>query len=504
MHPFRVRNAATQLSDFRGEVTILGTQRALWRAQTRLLDRSPLNLAFGLLLDGPLALDALERALRGIVARHEPLRTEFGAAAGELSAGILPEARIDLTRVDLTSLAPELQDEYVRRECSRVAADCIDSAPLMRARCLLLEPDRHALLLNFNHIAVDGWSLEIFGREVETLYSAALANAASSLPPLPCPQLSGILEEEQRWRSGNLFSREIEQRRRDFRSLDMTAVAPFGMRAPFTYHMRRRVFPLSSTQLAGLQRSADRVSATLFAVLLAAVAKTLCHHLGLPEIVLGTLIANRNNALAHRLLGAHYSGTAVRIRVPSESAATEILQDVRLALLGAVGQRLDVDNIAYLLGEAVGAGEPLTPACHVVMDRFPLHRVALEDVTVHPIDSLLCASQANDADQDHVMQTCSSGDFVIFLRRFGTLAGLNIFWNPARVPTADSIIDGLLRELQSLATASEDRATPPSLEQPCLAAAGESTAVRPGSWIPAVPAVDALSPWPLLGVGPTD
>ncbi|WP_407056310.1 condensation domain-containing protein, partial [Paenibacillus dendritiformis] len=50
--------------------------------------------------------------------------------------------------------------------------------PLLRARLLELQPDRHLLLFDMHHIISDGASMELFLRELAQLYEGA------ELPPL--------------------------------------------------------------------------------------------------------------------------------------------------------------------------------------------------------------------------------------------------------------------------------------------------------------------------------
>src|SRR6185369_9771560 len=53
------------------------------------------------------------------------------------------------------------------------------------ASLLRLADDDHVLLLTLHHIAVDGWSLSLFWRELAQLYAAGCRNAQAGLPELP-------------------------------------------------------------------------------------------------------------------------------------------------------------------------------------------------------------------------------------------------------------------------------------------------------------------------------
>jgi hypothetical protein len=469
---------------------ILRTQRALWKQQSRTRDLSALQLRYALLLDGPFDADCLERALQDLVARHEPLRTSFHGQPHHLHAEVMDEAAFTLERSGCDRSETSLSGGDLRSAVARFFEQRIDAGAALRSGCIQLEPDKHLLLLNFDHTAVDGWSLEILCREAELLYAAHLARCRPNLPPLPDDQLREIDLTEAAWRASEDFQRERRERQRNFSGLTPAAILPFGQPLRGLQKLRRRVLPLSPELLSSLRQTAARTSCTLFSIILTATACALCQTMRLPEIVLGTLVVNRATPLAQRVLGAHYGGTALRIRAAPAGSAADVLVQVRETLLAAVGHRLDVDALADLLAESAGAAQPLAPTCHVVMDRFPLHRLRLEDLTVIPVDSVRSVTTGVTALHDVSIPACAPADFVIFMRQLGAGGALSAFWDPERVHLAETLIASVMRHLQSLAGLPE---TPPNRVEP---AAG--TTVTFPDCSPSCPVVDVLSPWPLL------
>src|SRR5438105_1842125 len=77
-------------------------QQRLWLVH-ELDPTSPVyNIAIAYHFRGPLDADALERALRQVVQRHESLRTTFAVADGRPAQVVAPETDVSLRRVDLT------------------------------------------------------------------------------------------------------------------------------------------------------------------------------------------------------------------------------------------------------------------------------------------------------------------------------------------------------------------------------------------------------------------
>jgi len=196
---------------------MLSAQRALWNLRSTLPDPTVLNLAFGFLLDGPFDRRSMERALRDLVDRHEPLRTAYAGPGQGPTAEVLPHSPFALEYEDLSGVRSGPYAAGLLEHFKQALHYRIESPPLVRARCLLLEPDRHLLLMVFDHLAVDGWALELVGREIEQLYSARLAGSSPPLRPLGVGQIEPVEREAGVWAQGPRARAESEQRRREYR-----------------------------------------------------------------------------------------------------------------------------------------------------------------------------------------------------------------------------------------------------------------------------------------------
>jgi condensation domain-containing protein len=61
----------------------------------------------------------------------------------------------------------------------------LERGPLMRAWLARAGPEDAVLSVTFHHIVVDGWSMDVFARELGELYGMAVRGRPCSLPPLP-------------------------------------------------------------------------------------------------------------------------------------------------------------------------------------------------------------------------------------------------------------------------------------------------------------------------------
>src|SRR5262249_59869070 len=105
------------------------------------------------------------------VERHESLRTVFAERGGVARQEILPAttARARL-RLSLTSTT-EADLSTALREAASVGFDLGCDLPL-RAHVYALSSTEHVLLLVLHHIAGDGWSLGVLGRDLGIAYGA--------------------------------------------------------------------------------------------------------------------------------------------------------------------------------------------------------------------------------------------------------------------------------------------------------------------------------------------
>jgi len=469
---------------------MLLTQRALWKLRSTIPDPTVLNLAFGLLLEGPFDRTSMEWALQELVRRHEPLRTVYSGSVDCPVAEVAPDVDMALEYEEVSGTSGHSRFAGLLNRFREMLHCPIDAPPLLRARCLHLEPDQHVLLLVFNHLAVDGWALELFGREAEQLYAARLARTASPLPALRVRQLQAVEREWETWRGGSQAQAELEERRREFTKLSGRAVLPFGSVNRSAGTLRRRVLAVPQDVLKAWRASSTRAGLTLFPAVVSAVAVAICRQFGLQEVVLAALIANRHSTTAQRVLGAHYGATALRVAGAEGTAITDVMNKVVDRLLAAMSHRLDIGTLTELLGQCAGASEPLVPSCVVVMDRHPMNRLLLEDVKVTPLSTLAVDSRRLHNDLD--LSVTPGADLVVFLRHFADSAGITIFWDPARIPAIEALIDEIAGALKLLGGGLQRDAPHLELEQGVTACALDQD-----GWTAAVPGVDALSPLPL-------
>ncbi|WP_211230608.1 condensation domain-containing protein [Inquilinus limosus] len=340
------------------EMPLSLAQQRLWLAERLAGEaaRSAYNLTGQLRLTGPLSRPALERALAGLLARHEILRTGYpegtdGVPVARVEASIaLPLPEIDLTTLDPVRREARLAE--IETEEARWPFD-LAAAPLLRATLLRLGPAEHSLLLSLHHIVADGWSIGVLIDDLGALYRAALDHGPADLAPLPVQYLDYAL-----WQRRLLQGETLETQKAFWRDrlagvphrLDLPADFPRPSAASQAGDSLR--FTLPGPLVARLEALGHARGGTLFMVLLAAF-ETLLHRLtGATDFVVGTDVAGRPRRELDRLAGFFVNVLPLRARPARTMPFSELLDRVREDSLQAFEHPLlPFDQIV----EAVGA-----------------------------------------------------------------------------------------------------------------------------------------------------
>jgi amino acid adenylation domain-containing protein len=320
-------------------------QERLWLINQKQPNDLSYNIPVSFLIEGALDVAALNQSLGAIINRHQSLCTRFVTTArGEPVQTISPEADFCLPVVATRS------DEISRHfeEHLKHTFD-LSSGPVIVAKLLRLDPQKHVLLLNVHHIVADGWSIEgILFSELHKCYQAYCENKQPVLAPLGLQYVDFAYWQRQQdfsaalayWQ-GNLANYED--------SLEMPTDFPRrpqpGKRsAAFVYR-----YPSEFSTSLGLFSQTHRC--TLFMVLLAGFGLVVNRYTGKDDICLGTTTSGRTLPGLEGLIGFFINILPLRIQIDEELCVAEYIEAVRkLILSGFDHQLVPFERILYSLG----------------------------------------------------------------------------------------------------------------------------------------------------------
>ncbi|HEU0077457.1 MAG TPA: condensation domain-containing protein, partial [Longimicrobiaceae bacterium] len=287
-------------------VPLTFSQKRIWFLEQLEPETRIYNDVAGLRLVGELDPHALDAALRGVVDRHESLRTVFVEEGGEPVQVVLRDHGVRLDRRDLSHLPEEERLAAVRRIADEVTYAPFDLArgPLLRPTLLRLGERDHALLLPQHHIITDGWSHGIFWRELLGLYNALAGGRPSPLPPVPL-QYGDFAVWQQEHMARGALERQMEYWRERLRGAPALIALPTDRPRPAeqTYRGASYDFTVPEEVSARLDALAQREGATLFMAVLAVLAALLGRYAGEEDVVIGSPIANRTRPELEDVVG---------------------------------------------------------------------------------------------------------------------------------------------------------------------------------------------------------
>jgi amino acid adenylation domain-containing protein len=324
----RTRNPATRLG---------AAQEQLWFLQRKSPSMSAYNEPWAFRLKGALSLASLQFAYDTVRQRHNALRTCFPEVEGRPAAKILRHGPAELPVLSLQDLPSEARyDRAIEVLRQQAAAPFeLSEAPPFRALLVTLSPTDHILLCVFHHIIADGWSIGgIFPRDLSAAYRCHVQGRALSFTPLPMQ-----MAEYNDWVGAHgADNRDLKYWTDRLRGITDDGALP-------TDHPRRpgagnnaETLPISfsAAEATVLRESARQYGVTPFVILLSALYLLAKAYRQDPDVVLGTVLANRKTSLVDDLIGNFADMVALRHNPPEDITLAELAQTYNAVLRGAL------------------------------------------------------------------------------------------------------------------------------------------------------------------------
>jgi amino acid adenylation domain-containing protein len=364
-------------------------QQRLWFLD-QLIPNSPFyNISQAVRLTGNLNLSALQQSLNEIGQRHESLRTSFIVVDGQPTQKITPDLNMSLAIADLTLLPATEREVQAQQEIAAAAQQPFHLAEPSLLRCQLwrLSEQEHILLLTMHHIISDAWSIGVLVRELATLYEAFAAEQSVSLPQLSI-QYADFAHWQRDWLQGDVLESQLAYWKQQLASLPDVLNLPSDRPRPLKQSLcgATQSFTLPLELMKALQALSQQEGATLFMTLLAAFQTLLYRYSGQLDIVVGSPIANRQQAEVEDLIGFFVNTLVLRTDLSGNPSFQQLLNRVREVALGAYAHQ---DVPFEQLVEALQPARNLayTPLFQVmfVLQNVPASELELPGLTLTPL-----------------------------------------------------------------------------------------------------------------------
>ena len=281
---------------------------------------------------------ALEAALGDVAARHESLRTVFPAAGG------VPRQQV----LDPVAGAPqltvrELDPDQVNEAVAAAAVAPFDLAAEVpwRAELLVTGPEQAVLVIVAHHIATDGWSMQVLGRDISVAYAARAAGREPTWAALPVQYADYAIWQRDMLGDaadeGSVMAAQLGYWRARLAGLPGGLELPADRVRPavVSYAGGRVAWRAPGEVHAALAALARARGATMFMVAVAATGLLLARLGAGDDIPIGTPVAGRPDEAMSGLVGFFINTLVLRTTVTASDTFTALVAGARETALGA-------------------------------------------------------------------------------------------------------------------------------------------------------------------------
>lgn len=314
-------------------------QERLWFLQQWEPGNPVYNLTRAYRLTGPLDGAILARSIEIIGRRHTVLRSTFPNAGDQPVQQFFPDSALTVRDVDLRRQPRRARETELARLVLAEARHGFDLAaePLLRVSLFQLGSDDHVLVLAAHQIIFDGYSLDIFYRELEALYASGGVAERVQLPPLPVQYADYAVWQRAALNNAALagpLSYWKTQLGGRLPILELPADHPRAA-LPSLKGARRKI--LIDEALTGALKGLSRKSSTtLFVTLMAAFKVLLWRYTAQQDIVVGFPIASRDHSELENLIGCFINTLPLRSDLSGVPTFRGLLAQVRVSMHGAL------------------------------------------------------------------------------------------------------------------------------------------------------------------------
>ncbi|WP_240903879.1 non-ribosomal peptide synthetase, partial [Chengkuizengella sediminis] len=315
---------------------VSSAQKRMYILQQMEKTNNSYNMPLMMTIKGDINRTRFENAIRGLISRHESLRTSFEMEAGELVQRVHLPMNIEISyeRTDIHEL-----DDLVSRF---IQPFDLTQVPLFRIGLIQTVQDEHLFLLDMHHIISDGFSMNILVQNFVQLYEGV------DLPPLRVQY-----KEFAVWQNELFETKQMEKQKQYW--LNQFAGELPVLNLPTDY-LRPSIqsfegdhieFHWDYTFTNKINQLAQKTNTTLYMVLLSAYTILLSKYSGQEDIIVGSPIAGRNHVDLDPIVGIFVNTLAMRNQPEGIKSFNAFLAEVKENTLRAI------ENESYPLEELI-------------------------------------------------------------------------------------------------------------------------------------------------------
>ena len=304
-------------------------------------------------IKGFLDVSILEKSISEILRRHEIFRTTFPSVAGKLVQVIHPPEPVTIPIIDLQNISKDKQQEEVQKLTEQAIHKPFDISqlPLIHWTLLKLNEQEWVLIHVEHHMVHDGWSFNLFLKELVTLYQAFSQGKPSPLSE-PSLQFVDFAHWQREWTKTEEATAQLNYWHQKLAGspplLELPYDRPRSTEQTYQGGMVRMELPLDVCKT--LRSLGRQEGVTLFMSMFAVFVAQIYRYTGQEDICVGSGVANRRLRETEGLIGMIVNNIVLRTDVSGNPTFKQLLEQVRqVTLEGYANEDLPFDKVVEVL-----------------------------------------------------------------------------------------------------------------------------------------------------------
>lgn len=304
------------------EHPLSSSQQDLWLIDTIQGSSVHYNMPVVLDIQGSFDPNIANEVFKEIVQRHTPLRTVYIQTSDEEPVQkVLEDVEFQIQIVDISHSLQAQQQKIVEQFINEEMNTDFDLGRdiMLRGSVLVLAKEQFVLVLNTHHIASDGWSSRNLLNEFTILYRARLSNRQAGLVKLPI-QYTDFARWQRQWLKSECVNGQLAYWKASLDGAPAVHEIPLdfsrsGARQGKGGSVNSAIDYRTLTELTHLARTFDM---SLFMLIHGLLCLLIARHSGTNDIVVGTLVAGRGQAILNPLIGYFVNTLPLRVSTQFE------------------------------------------------------------------------------------------------------------------------------------------------------------------------------------------
>ena len=357
------------------------------------------------------------KGIEFVVKRHDALRTSFIEDGEEPLQLVNRAASASMPIIDLSELSSDERESLISRKTEEMIVKPFDLAAPPLIRCCLIKNSEHKFifLIAIHHIISDGWSVGNLMRDMLFFYRKNRLGEAISLPDLKVQYLDYSSWQNQRLATDG-FEREATYWKNRLEGAPPLVSFPGDRARPAveTFRGESFRFSLSDKQTKLVREMAKSQAATVFIVMVAIFKALIYAYTGSRDIVIGTIVANRQRRELEDLVGIFINTLALRSQIDPNKPFVSLLADLKNTIFEAYEmQEIPFEKLVELLRPDRYSSQNPIFQIMILLQNAPMPAIELTDLRIK-VDEIGTAS----APFDIIMTLADEGEQLIGSLRY--------------------------------------------------------------------------------------